>query len=552
MALLGAGTAGYSGMRAAGMGPSGSLIAKDILEADEQLILADFADRTPDGTLGETVTALFRIDLAQSTSVRVMEPTQLAPALRRMQRDPNDALTQTVALELAQREGIKGVVTGEVLPLGSGAVISARLVTAEGETLVAMKETARDVADVPQAVDALSAQLRERIGESLRTIQGDPPLNEVTTSSLEALRKYAQADRANDRGDWQRSVTLLEEALEEDSTFAMAWRKMGVLFQNETRDPERGRASLTRAYELRDRLTDRERYLAEAAYFTYVEEDDQRSMQAYETVLESYPNDRIALNNLGVAYGGQGNRERAAEIYLRSIRAGIAPAVTSNAVETLYDIGHSDTAVYVLERFEEAYPENPEVHRLGGALLSARFDYPAAEDHIRQYQDLVVGDIGREMGALSDLASVALIQGRYQEGLEQIFQVFEKQDMIGGNFIPQAQPIFEAMAEGMVRATFLQDPEGAVDVIDAAWAVRPREGVEPTALAHLELAGIYAVPEGPIGLWTSWRITRSTVDDETSETGVAGQGSIRSREVSPWPRVGLDDAMQEYLAVSGG
>jgi len=165
VALLGVGTAGYSGMRAAGIGPVGSLMAQGIIESDERLILADFADRTPGGTLGETVTALFRIDLAQSASLRILESTQLTPALNRMQRDPSEGLSQDVALELAQREGIKGVITGEVLPLGEGAVISARLMTAAGKSLVALDQTARDIADIPDAVDHLSAQLRERIGD---------------------------------------------------------------------------------------------------------------------------------------------------------------------------------------------------------------------------------------------------------------------------------------------------------------------------------------------------------------------------------------------------
>jgi tetratricopeptide (TPR) repeat protein len=496
--LLGVGTVGYNGMRTAGLGPIGSLIAKDILETDEKLILAEFADRTPDGSLGETVTALFRIDLAQATSVRLAEPTQLAPALARMQRDPSEPLTQAVALELAQREGIKGVIAGEVLPLGSGAVISARLVTAEGETLVAVDQTARDVADVPQAVDALSAQLRERIGDPLRNIQGDPPLHEVTTSSLEALRKYAQSDRANDQGDWQRAVTLLEEALAQDSTFAMAWRKMGILFQNEERDPDRARTSLERAFHLRDRLTDRERYLTEAAYFTYVEEDEQRAMQAYETVLESYPNDRIALNNLAVAYGGQGNRERAAEIYLQAIRSGAAPAVTyGNAVETLFDLGKGDTAIYVIDRFEEAYPENPEAYRLGGVLMSSRFEYPAAEDQIRAYLELVEGDPAREAEAILDLASLALLQGRYQEGLDRLIEVFERQELMGVRFIRQPRPIFEGMANGLIRSSMLQDDEGAITALDAGWAARPLDPSDPAELAHLELAEAYALAGRP-------------------------------------------------------
>jgi len=305
----------------------------------------------------------------------------------------------------------------------------------------------------------------------------------------------------------------------------MAWRKRGILYQNDNRDPEQARTSLNRAFELRDRLTDRERYLAEAAYFTYVEDDGQRAMQAYETVLESYPNDRIALNNLAVAYGDQGNRDRAAEIYLRSIRAGVAPAVTyGNAVETLYDIGQSDTAVYVLERFEEAYPENPEVHRLGGALLSARFDYPAAERHVRQYGELVAGDPGREMGYLFDLASLSLLQGRYREGLDRIFSVFEKQEAIGASFIPQAEPIFRAMADGWIRTSFLQDHEGAVAVVDADWAARPTDVADPAELAHLELAEVYAAAGRPDRARDLLEDYQSTGDAQTRESPESQSG----------------------------
>ena len=98
---------------------------------------------------------------------------ELSQGLVRMQRDPTEPVTAEVAMELAQREGVKAVVAGEVLPLGPGAVVSTRLVAAgSGETLVALRETARTVDAVPDAVDRLSAQMRERIGESLRSIQG--------------------------------------------------------------------------------------------------------------------------------------------------------------------------------------------------------------------------------------------------------------------------------------------------------------------------------------------------------------------------------------------
>jgi hypothetical protein len=193
--LLVIGTAGYSGLRSAGIGPLGSLVAKGVFESNEKLVLSDFEDRTSDGALGETVTALFRIDLSQSTSVHLLTRSEISPALVRMQREPTSSMTVDVAMELAQREGVKAVVAGEVLPLGRGAVVAVRLVASgSGETLVALRETARTIDAVPDAVDRLSARLRERIGESLQSIRADPPLEEATTGPLEASRRSVPAE----------------------------------------------------------------------------------------------------------------------------------------------------------------------------------------------------------------------------------------------------------------------------------------------------------------------------------------------------------------------
>jgi tetratricopeptide (TPR) repeat protein len=211
-------------------------------------------------------------------------------------------------------------------------------------------------------------------------------------------------------------------------------------------------------------------------------------------------------------------------------------------------MGQSDTAVYVLDRFEEVFPENPEVHRLGGALLSARFEYPAAEEHVRQYGELVVGDPQREMGVMGDLANLALLQGRLQEGLDQIFGVFEKQEAIGASFIPQAEPVFRAMAEGLVRYDFLRDHEGAVVALDAGWAARPRDASAPNQLAHLEIAGVYAGAGRPDRARALLDDYEATVDAETRGTdgnrsGVhLVLGGIASAEGQ------LDEALQEFQA----
>src|SRR5439155_1090045 len=132
-----------------------------------------------------------------------------------------------LARELAGRGGAKAVVHGQIAAVGRGYVLSAELVSApDGATLVALREDAKDDGAIIAAVDRLSARLRERIGESLRAIRASEPLEQVTTGSLEALRKYSQALKANDAGQFARAVSLLEEAISLDSTFAIAYRKL--------------------------------------------------------------------------------------------------------------------------------------------------------------------------------------------------------------------------------------------------------------------------------------------------------------------------------------
>jgi tetratricopeptide (TPR) repeat protein len=487
-----AGTGGYMGMRVMGVGPVGTLVAKGVLEKEERLILANIENRTADPSLGETVTALFRIDLSQSPAVTVMAPARIAPVLARMERDPATALTFEVANEIALREGLKAVVAGEILPLGEGFVLSARLVSVgTGDVLVASRETASDVSEIPAAVDRLSARLRERIGESLRTIQGDPPLQQVTTRSLEALRSYAQAEQANDRGDYDRAISLLQSALAEDSAFSMAHRKLGIILENQNREQERSREALRRAYEGRNRLTERERYLAEAAYFTYVQRDGEAAMDAYETLLEKYPADGIALNNLAVAYGDLERWEDALGLYLRSIEEGGAPAVTfTNAIEVQHRLGMADSAQTTWERFAREFPDHPNVVLYRGRLASASFDYLEAEAHVRQLREEQRSEPLWYAQATLELANLLFTQGKMAEGIELLLEGYELQARYGWEILPQARPILDAQVDATRQLVFLENPAGALraleSVEDLVETLSPQEG------DYLGLANLYA------------------------------------------------------------
>ena len=412
---LGLVAAVYMTMRLTGIGPLGSLVAAGVLRDRERIVVADFENLSSDSTLGETVTELFRIDLAQSRAVGVLDAAQVANVLTRMQRPLDGAVTFAVARDIAAREGLKAVLAGELRPLGSGFVLAARLVVAAtGEVLWAGRENATSPDQIYGAVDQLSASLRERIGESLRTIRADPPLDQVTTRSTEALQLYVQADRANNVGEYQRAIALLGQAIERDSTFAMAHRKLGIILSNRGLEEARRKAAFTRAYELRERLTERERYLAEAAYHAYVTEDRNASTTAYETLLEQYPDDRIALNNLAVAYANGERDAEAAALYRRSIALGQAPASTyNNLIPLEYGLGQIDSARLTQARLAAAYPTNPSVrvNEVHFAVAGGHYDSAVvlAEAFRRDARSFWRVD------ALFMLASLAQLRGRYGE-----------------------------------------------------------------------------------------------------------------------------------------
>ena len=315
-----AATAGYTLLHNDGPGSKETLLATGVLRERERLILTEFGTRQVDSGLGGVLTEALRIDLAQSPAVSLVSPAQVIEVLGRMQRPATSRLDPALALEVARREGIKAVIIGEVAKAGSQYLLSAQLISAkDGEVLTADRTTATDSTTLIAAVDRLSKNLRARIGESLKSIDRDPPLERVTTASLPALRHYTAAVRAADHeANWEKALTLLEEAIALDSGFAMAYRTLGMYAVNLGR-PDRVAQSYDAAMQRLDRLTERERYLTLGDYYSLVKPDLPKAAAAYEAILEDHPDEREALNNLGNVNAGSGLFSRAESLYRRAI-----------------------------------------------------------------------------------------------------------------------------------------------------------------------------------------------------------------------------------------
>jgi len=325
-ALLGGGLAfvllalvtwGFMTMRSRGIGPVGSLVAKGVLDERSPVLLADID--ASDVELANAATEALRVDLSQSEIVRLVEPARVTEALARMERPADDRLDEELAREIAVREGIPAVVSGDIDAVGRGFSLTARILSpADGAVLASARAAAKDSTQVLEAIDDLSRQLRERVGESYGSLRSDPPLEKVTTSSMAALRKFSEGMRlAREGGSDDDVIALFEEAVALDSTFASAWRALAINLGNRFQEPSRQLDAMERAYHNRDRLTERERYFVEAAYFRTLGQGE-RAIQAYEGMLRLDPGDAAALNNIGVVHYYRGEMEKAAEYYRRA------------------------------------------------------------------------------------------------------------------------------------------------------------------------------------------------------------------------------------------
>ncbi|MBI2401484.1 MAG: protein kinase, partial [Gemmatimonadetes bacterium] len=481
-------TTGYMAMRQLGIGPVGTLVATGVIAERDPLVVADFENRTSDSTLGPSVTEAFRIDLAQSPVVKLLEGAAAVAALERMGRDPSAPLDAPVAREVAEREGAGAFVVGEVAPLGAGFVLSARVMsTSSGDVLLALRETATDETAIIGAVDRLSGKLRERLGESLKSIRRSEPLERVTTASLDALRRYTQAVRVFDRGDWAGAIPLLEETIALDSTFAMAHRKLAVSFFNTQAGRSRVIAAARKAFEHRDRLPPKERHLTDAAYYADVEPDRERQAAAYRSVLEFDPEDGTALNNLALLYGQTRRYHEAEELALRAVATGDGVTYYANAIFAQVGQGKFAAAETTLARFARRMPGTPAVPRMRADFAAATGDFAVAALLSDSLLRADRSPLGRAL-AYVRLAYAALARGNLAEAER------HRRAAMAANEAREAAAAYlnQALNLARVELLFRDRPGEALREVEAALTRYPLAKIPASDRPYTGLADAYA------------------------------------------------------------
>jgi len=409
--------AAYTAMRLLGIGPVGTLVASGVLKERQPIILADFENHATDSALGPTLTEAFRVDLSQSPTVKLVDAQVIGDALKLMQRPPQTPVTPALAREVAQRQGIKAVVEGQIDPVGKGYVLSARVVSATtGDALAAVRQTADAESQLIPALDKLSKALRERIGESLVTIRADAPLARVTTGSLEALQKYTQAIRLTDNGREEEALPLLLQATTLDTGFAMAWRKLSVVYYNTNASNEKIVDASTRAFVHRDRLPEIERQLTAADYYQTVDYDQGKSIAAYRAALQIDSTNDPALNNLALVLMDQNRLSAAESLLVRGIKAGYGDVYFRNAIVCQVGQGHAAAADSTLATYARVSADTPGVLAITGGLANARGDYAAGARAWQRIHDAYPESQVWQERSNFNLAAISFTQGHLADG----------------------------------------------------------------------------------------------------------------------------------------
>ena len=482
--------AGYLVLRALGIGPSGSLLAAGKLTAQDKVLVATFDAAGRDSALGDVVAVAVRTNLAQSRAVQLVSTSGLVAALERMHRPATSRVNLALAREIAQREGIKAVVAGDVASAGAGFIITARLVNAaSGDELAVYQESAASAADIIPAVDKLTRALRGRIGESLKSVKHSPALAQVATSSLDALRSYAAALRANDvEGNFPKAIPLLEDAIARDSGFAAAYLQLSNTLGNAGLQPQRRDTLLAAAYRLRSRLPEHERYDVEGHYFST--RDRPKAIAAFERAVAIDSSDVEALNELAILSSRTRNDARAEQFFRRAIavdpESGIYYGNLANTLVNAGKFGAADSVYRVMKARKIQYPTD----RMEAVLLFTRGEIDSAEARARA--GVRSANAGVSLRMLELLRNILEVRGRLRESDSVAVELSARNAARGARVDSIANASRSALDDAFLRG----QGQRAIARLDSAIRVHPITASSPPG-TMLDAAIAYSFAGAP-------------------------------------------------------
>lgn len=387
-----------------------------MLTDKDTVILADFENTTGDAVFDGTIRQGLSVQLEQSPFLRLVSDATVKQTLRLMSQPPEARLTPEIAQQLCLRTASTAVLDGSIAKLGNQYVLGLKAVNCRtGDLLVEEQVTAERKEEVLNALARAASRLRTRLGESVGTVQKyNTPLEQVTTPSLEALHAYSLGRTTLiDREDQAGAIQLFQRAILLDPNFAMAYASLGLA--NTEYSEEESVSNFRKAYQLREHVSDRERFYIEAHYHQAVTGDWEQARQAYTLWSQLYPRDDIPHLNVSEIYSNLGDYENARKEAAESLRLlpgdcpsyGVlvgsllgldrldeARALMKGAGERRADCFHLQFCRYALAFLENNNREMAQIANSSGNQWNMQFSYIQAQTaayygRLRQSRELM-------------------------------------------------------------------------------------------------------------------------------------------------------------------
>ncbi|HXI23932.1 MAG TPA: protein kinase [Pyrinomonadaceae bacterium] len=285
---------------------------RTVLTDKDTILLADFVNTTGDQVFDGTLKQALAVQLGQSPFLDILPESRVRESLKYMQMSQDTRITRDVAKDICVRQGIKAMLLGSISVVGAHYVVSLEALNSQtGDTIAGEQFEVDGKEQVLKSLGPAASRLREKLGESLNTIKKfDAPIEQVTTSSLEALRQYSQGVEQHSKADYSHAILFYRKAIEIDPYFAIAHARLALCYNN-NRQFELAREEYKRAYELRDRVSERESFVIAANYYGGVTGEWDAQINELETWKGMYPRDGEPLNLLCNRYTLVGPFERA-------------------------------------------------------------------------------------------------------------------------------------------------------------------------------------------------------------------------------------------------
>jgi tetratricopeptide (TPR) repeat protein len=354
------------------------------LTQKDSVLIADFVNTTGDAVFDGTLKQALAVQLEQSPYLNIVPESKIREALRYMGRPPDERVTNDVAREICVRNGIKAMLTGTIASLGDHYVVTLTAVNGQtGDTLAREQEEANSKEQVLKTLDKAASGLRQKMGESLASVQQfAKPLEQATTSSLEALQAFSLGQSEHEKTNDEAAIPHLQRAVELDPNFALAYATLGVVYFNQARTTE-GSQALKKAYELLDRASEREKLYIQAHYYDEVIEDQEKALTVYAEWRQTYSRDTIAYDNAALAHQGLGQFEKAMDMASEGLRLDPHDRYAYADLAAAYEgLNRFDEAKSVADQAVQQKLDSPVVHFVLTDIAYMRGDRPAYEQEL--------------------------------------------------------------------------------------------------------------------------------------------------------------------------